>query len=216
MFSARVSPSPPVFTGQPRAWWLKAELKPLSTSQYIPLNNVATQTPMDPFTALGAASGVVGIVSFGLQLATTLQTYIETSLEADERLRAIAHDISATSSALQQLEIIIEIDQKSKRKVFSSAGLKGVTDTADQCDAVFRKVVGLLGGATKVEARNEDGSGGGGGEKGIDAWRLGRMERLKWPWLEPRIERCRQELERLLLKLLVMLQVVTLGRHQMM
>jgi hypothetical protein len=165
---------------------------------------------MDPFTALGAASGIVGIVGFGLQLATTLQTHIESSLEASERLKAIAHDISATSSALQQLEIIIEVDQKSKRKVFSSAGLKGVRDTAGQCEVVFKKVVGLLNDATGTKASSGDGT------EGIEAWRLGRMDRLKWPWLEPKISRCRQELERLLLKLLVMLQVVTLGRHQMM
>ena len=65
---------------------------------------------MNPFTALGATSGVVGIVGFGLQLATTLQIYMEGSLEVDERIRAITNGISITSLALQQLETVIEND----------------------------------------------------------------------------------------------------------
>jgi hypothetical protein len=49
---------------------------------------------MDPITAIGMAGSAVGIAGFGLQIATVLQTYIEASLEADDRIREIANDTS--------------------------------------------------------------------------------------------------------------------------
>jgi hypothetical protein len=52
--------------------------------------------------ALGAAGSIVGIVALGLQLATTLQTYVEAVIEVGERLRDIALDINSTASALKQ------------------------------------------------------------------------------------------------------------------
>jgi hypothetical protein len=173
--------------------WLKAESKISNTHH---ARFILFHCLMDPFTALGAASGVVGIVSFGLKLATTLQTYVEGTIEADERIRAITNDISATSSALQQLEAVIEHDWNSPdSKLFSGAGLKGVTDTAYQCDAVFKKVIRLLkdSGTPGSQLSNP---------QTAEGLSLTHIDRFKWPWLEPKILRCRQELERLLLKLL--------------
>ena len=163
---------------------------------------------MDPVTALGAAGSIIGIAGFGLQVATTLQTYVEATLEADDRIRDIANDISATASALQRLQVVIVRDDKLPQgRIFSVEGLKVVNTIASQCDAVFTRIVELLnkagkpGGQLLNSERSKDLS-------------LSTLNRLKWPWLEPKIARCRQELERLLLKLLLMLQISNLAGQQ--
>jgi hypothetical protein len=105
---------------------------------------------MNPITALGAASSIVGIVGFGLQVATTLQTYAEATFEADDRIRDIANDISATASALQRLQAVIVRDDKLPQgRLFSVEGLKVVNKIASQCDAVFTRIVELLNKAGK-------------------------------------------------------------------
>lgn len=154
--------------------------------------------------AVGSASAIVGIVGFGLSIATTLQTYIESTKEADERLRDTAHDVAATASALQQLHTLIELDEKTEgTKIFSKDGLKGVNDTAAQCNVVFKRIVLHLNNAGYSDTEPQ---------KYLEL-KISIINHLRWPWLEPRILRCRRELERLLLKLLLMLQVVTLAQY---
>ncbi|KAH8589044.1 hypothetical protein B0O99DRAFT_692920 [Bisporella sp. PMI_857] len=50
---------------------------------------------MNLVTALSATSFIVGIVG-SLQVAATIQTYPEATLEADDHIRDIANDINAT------------------------------------------------------------------------------------------------------------------------
>jgi hypothetical protein len=57
-------------------------------------------------------SGIVGIVGFRLQLATTLQTHIEAVLEAAEMLRDITFEVASTASALKQLQDITDDDKR--------------------------------------------------------------------------------------------------------
>ena len=88
--------------------------------------------------ALGAAGSIVGIVAFGLQLATTLQTYVEAATEAGKRLRDIAFDINSPASALKQLQNIIDADQvdstlRKSSKDFKDEGLKEIEFIAMQC-----------------------------------------------------------------------------------
>ncbi|KAH8812189.1 hypothetical protein F5884DRAFT_304651 [Xylogone sp. PMI_703] len=163
---------------------------------------------MDPVTALGAAGSIVGIVGFGLQIAATLQTYTEATLEADERIRDIANDINATASALQRLQDVITRDSKLPQgRVFSVEGLNVVNKIASQCDVVFTRIVQLLNKAGRPGSELSN------SQRAKDLT-LSTLDHLKWPWLEPKIARCRQELERLLLKLLLMLQISNLARQQ--
>lgn len=163
---------------------------------------------MDPVTALGAAGSIIGIAGFGLQIAVTLQTYTEAALEADDRIRDIANDISATASALQQLQAVIAHDDKLPQgKIFTVEGLKVLNKVASQCDAVFTRIVQLLNKAGQPRGQLSN------SEVAKDL-RLSSLDHLKWPWLEPKIKRCRKELERLLLKLLLMLQISNLASQQ--
>jgi hypothetical protein len=163
---------------------------------------------MDPITAIGMAGSAVGIAGFGLQIATVLQTYIEASLEADDRIREIANDINATASALQRLQAVIDEDEKLvEGRVFNVEGLKSVTRISLQCDVVFKRTVELLNKAGRPGAELSN------SERAKDL-KLQTLDHLKWPWLEPKILRCRQELERLLLKILLILQISSLAHQQ--
>ncbi|KAI1843880.1 hypothetical protein JX265_003776 [Neoarthrinium moseri] len=57
---------------------------------------------------VGLAGSIVGIVFFGIQFATVLETYVEAIAESDQRLRDIAFGVGATASALKQLHAILE------------------------------------------------------------------------------------------------------------
>jgi DNA-binding FrmR family transcriptional regulator len=131
--------------------------------------------------ALGAAGSIVGIVGFGLQIAGTLQTYAEASLEADDRIRDIANDISATASALQRFQAVIVHDEKlSESRVFSVEGLKAVNKISTQCDVMFKRVVQLLNKAGNPGSQLSN------AERAKDL-KLSTLDHLKWPWLEPKI-----------------------------
>ena len=66
--------------------------------------------------ALGAAGSIVGIVAFGLQFVTKIQMYIDTVENAENSFRNIALDISATASALDQINRFIEEDRATAEK----------------------------------------------------------------------------------------------------
>ena len=115
--------------------------------------------------ALGAASSIVGIIGFGLQLATTLQTYVEAVIEAEETLRDIAFDINSTASALKQLQEIIDADKadtgmQNNPKVFKDEGRKEIEVLAVQCGKLYTTIVvlvtkaGTLGGKGKIPANS--------------------------------------------------------------
>lgn len=161
--------------------------------------------------AIGVASGIVGIFGFGLQLATTLQTYVEAVLEAPERLRDIAFEVSSTASALKQLQDIIDSENKDDReangtddivrrpKVFKHDGRKEIETLAAQCGKVYVVIVGLVAKAGPSDAKGKAKA------DTIDvqvltAFNISRS--LIWPWVEPRIKRCQEQLRWLKMSLL--------------
>lgn len=166
--------------------------------------------------ALAAAASIAGIVGFGLQLATTLLTYVESVMEAEERLRDVAFDVNSTASALKQLQEIIDTDGVATNtdqtpRVFKDEGLKEIEVMAVECEKVYTSIVvfvskaGTGGGKGKVSSTSVD-------VRALKAFSLSRN--LKWPWLEPRIKRCQDKLRWLKMNLLFNLQLASLARLQ--
>lgn len=142
--------------------------------------------------ALGAAGSIVGIVAFGLQLATILQTYVEAALEAEERLRDIAFDINSTASALKQLQDIIDADQvdgalRKSPRVFKDEGLKEIEAMAGQCGKVYGIIVMLVTEAGTSDGKGKETSGKGKGKSFTSSPDMRTLKmssltrRLKWP-----------------------------------
>ncbi|OTB13683.1 hypothetical protein K445DRAFT_162872 [Daldinia sp. EC12] len=163
---------------------------------------------------LGAVSSVVGIAAFGLKFATTLQTYIQAVYEARASLQDIAFDVSATASALEQLDEFIRPNQGGKA-IANDSGVKQVERMASQCEQVYTAIVRLIARAVGVL---KDGNG----KVTLDALDLhslnapSRIRRLIWPFQEPRIKRHQEELRWLKISLLFHLRLMELAKTKMM
>ncbi|OTB06137.1 hypothetical protein M426DRAFT_118791 [Hypoxylon sp. CI-4A] len=163
---------------------------------------------------LGAAGSIIGIASFGLKFATTLQTYIEAVADARESLRDVAFDVSATASALDQLHEFIKSDHDGKA-VANESGVQQVTRLASQCKKVYTALINLLAKAAGVSKDDN-------GEVSLDALDLdgssatSLIQKLKWPFKEPRIKKHQEELRWLKISLLFHLRLMELAKTKMM
>ncbi|KAI1480189.1 hypothetical protein F4774DRAFT_409009 [Daldinia eschscholtzii] len=163
---------------------------------------------------LGAVGSILGIAAFGLKFATTLQTYIEAVSEAQESLRGIAFDVSATASALEQLNEFIQPNQGGKA-IANASGVKQVERLASQCEQVYTAIIHFIAKAVGVP---KDGNG----KVSLDALDLhslnapSRTQRLIWPFKEPRIKRHQEELRWLKISLLFHLRLMELAKTKMM
>ncbi|KAI1414577.1 hypothetical protein F5Y13DRAFT_197574 [Hypoxylon sp. FL1857] len=163
---------------------------------------------------LGAAGSIVGIAAFGLKFATTLQTYIEAVADARESLRDITFDVSATASALEQLHEFTKTDENGKA-IANDAGVQEVSRLASQCKKVYTAIIDLIAKAVGVP-RDDN------GEVSLDALDLNRLnvtsliQKLKWPFKEPRIKKHQEELRWLKISLLFQLRLMELAKTKMM
>ncbi|OTA87277.1 hypothetical protein M434DRAFT_35422 [Hypoxylon sp. CO27-5] len=163
---------------------------------------------------LGAAGSIVGIAAFGLQFATTLQTYIETVADARGTLRDIALDVSATASALEQLHEFTKADENGKA-IANDLGVQQVVRLATQCKQVYTAIIDLIAKAAGIP---KDANG----EVSLDALDLNTlnaislMQKLIWPFKEPRIKKHQEELRWLKISLLFHLRLMELAKTKMM
>lgn len=178
-----------------------------------------------------AAASVIGIVSFGLGLAKSLQAFIDSVIEAEETITLIVAEVSTTASTLKRLQEVIDQDKTASEEehratVFNSIGIKEIDACALQCQKIYIQIIVLI---EKASMQNgEDGSkdigtqgpaADGPVEPAIrlavfskNVTKLGR--KMRWPWLEPRIKRCQEHLGRLKISLLLSLQVFSIAQSR--
>jgi hypothetical protein len=174
---------------------------------------------------LEAAGSIVGIVAFGMQLATTLQTYIELTADTKEHLHDLVFDVNATASALRQLQDIIDSDKASTQDnnlspIFKDAGLKEIEGLAIKCERVYKTIIILVQKASNSEHK----AGVSGETKDTNRHEMAinpsslksssLIRRLRWPWLAPRVNHCQEQLRWLKMSLLLNLQLANLARLQ--
>lgn len=166
---------------------------------------------------VGLVGSIVGIVAFGLKLGTTLQTYVELALEVEECLGEIIFDINATAGALGQLQDIIDIDKRAAKEqnrplIFKDAGLNEIQALALKCEKVYKTIIVLVHKASSEPKKPL-------AQEAIDPQLLSKpfniVRRLRWPWLEPRVARCHEQLRWLKVSLLLNLQIAHLAQLHM-
>ncbi|UNI21266.1 hypothetical protein JDV02_007271 [Purpureocillium takamizusanense] len=187
------------------------------------------------------AGTIVGAVSFGLQLATALQTFTVLAIEADDALRDIVFEVNATAAALGQLQTIVDADRAipddddddaaARSRVLNDSGRHQVQTLALRCEKVYGVIVRLVlkasGSGSSSTGNNNEGGDGGDGNPTLSGGRaraalldvstlkpMNVLRRLRWPWLIPRINRCQEQLRWLKISLLVTLQVANLAGQQ--
>lgn len=99
--------------------------------------------------AVGATASIVGIVSFGLSLAKTLQAFIDSVIEAEETITLIVADVNATASTLKRLQDFIDQDKTTSQEqhratVFNNTGIGEISALALQCHKVYVQIIVLI------------------------------------------------------------------------
>jgi len=161
---------------------------------------------------IGLVASVVQIADTGIKLSITLYTFAETVLTADKSIKEIASDVSLTSSVLEELGQNLKKDQKSR--LCSENAVKTAEGIVKECAAIFKEINETLQitlnkikpTAGGYKAKGKDGSHGG------KKMAVAALERLKWPFLQPKMQLLRGNLDRLKSTLVLMLNVITYAR----
>jgi hypothetical protein len=164
--------------------------------------------------ALGVSGSISDIVGFGLQLAVTLQTYVEAVTDADGQLCEIAVDVNSTASTLKRLQGLIDADEAAGEgdaalKIFKEDGVKDIETLAVQCKAIYRLIIALVNKATQKDGKAKP------TEDGLELKiKINAARSLRYPWCEPRLKSCEEQLRWLKMNLLFHLQLASLARFQ--
>ncbi|KAI9882407.1 MAG: hypothetical protein M1823_005846 [Watsoniomyces obsoletus] len=152
---------------------------------------------------LGIAASIVGIASAGARLSTSLYTFAETASWAGNSVKAIALEISLVSAVLEQLGDNLKQDVVAT--ICSSKGVEMTQTIVRECSEVYTEIDAALQKSISSARKNPNPSKG---QKIV----ISLSERLKWPFLQPKMQLLSGNLERLKLTLLLMLNVLLYGK----
>jgi hypothetical protein len=153
--------------------------------------------------AIGVVASVAQLAEYGFKLSIKLFTFSQAVSTADQSIKGISNDVSLTSTVLQELCHIIKSDES---HVVSPRAVAATQQTVRECLQVFEQLNDALdkslGNLGKLEAGD-----GRKVKRGTIA-----LERLKWPFKQPKMELMRSNLDRLKASLTLMLQVLSYAR----
>jgi hypothetical protein len=166
----------------------------------------------------GENGSMVRTLDFGLQVATTLQAYVQAFSDPDDDLEDIAVKINSTASTLKQIRDVLDnkhINLKERHlRILKDEGHERVEFLTMQCRKVYATVVIVFTKAANPGPDWKKKLPVNHGE--ISTLRISKFsDRLKWTWLEPRLKRCLEQLKWLNINLLFDLQLVRLAQFQL-
>ena len=151
---------------------------------------------------LGIIASVVQLADLGVRLSLRLYTFGQTAASADKSIISISKDVSLTSSVLKELGQTLQKDQEPR--LCSENAFQTVDGIVKECLEVFQSM-------DKTLAKSVSRLGLENGQKRV--WTVAALERLKWPFFQPKMQLLRSNLERLKSTLLLMLNVITYARQ---
>lgn len=157
---------------------------------------------------LGIIASVVQIADVGLRLSIKLYTFGEIVASADRSVISISKDVSLTSGVLKELGQILDKDRETR--TFSENAVQTADGVVKECLEVFHEMENIL-----VKKLPSLGGGGKEGPRGGERVKRATimLERLKWGYLQPKLQLLRSNLDRLKSTLLLMLNVITYARQ---
>ena len=156
---------------------------------------------------LGIIAAVVQIADVGLRLSIKLYTFGEIVASADRSVISISKDVSLTSGVLKELGQILEKDRKSQ--TFSENAVQTADEVVKECLEVFQEMDSIL-----VKKLPTLGAGRKGKKREERPKRaMIMLEKLKWGYLQPKLQLLRSNLDRLKSTLLLMLNVITYAKQ---
>lgn len=151
---------------------------------------------------LGVIAAVTQIADVGLRLSIKLYTFGEIVASADRSVISISKDVSLTSGVLKELGQILAKDRETR--TLSENAVQTADGIVKECLEVFQEMETIL--VKKLPSLGGRGKEG----RGESVKRATVMlERLKWGYLQPKLQLLRSNLDRLKSTLLLMLNVIT-------
>ncbi len=148
----------------------------------------------------GIIASVIQIADVGLRLSVRLYTFGEIVASADRSVISISKDVSLTSSVLKELGQILGKDEEG---LLSRNAIDTADTVAKECLEVFEEMESIL--LKKMPNLRTPGG------KTPKAVLL--LERVKWSYLQPKLQLLCSNLDRLKSTLLLMLNVITYARQ---
>ena len=164
--------------------------------------------------AAGAAASILAIAGAGIEISLKLIAFADQVGTAAKRIQDVGTDVSVTAGTLQELGELMN-----KRNSFKKSGgmfhpdqIQNIKASSDRCKGMFDDLKAVLGKASqqlrdvcKAKAK---------GQEGPMKIRLSRLERMKWPFLQPSIGPLQSGLRDAKSTLILILQVVQLRHAQ--
>lgn len=135
---------------------------------------------------LGIITSIIQIADVGLRLSLRLYTFGETIASADRTISSISKDISLTSSVLKELGCNLEKDKAAQ--ICSETAIKTAEEVVQECLKVFQEI-----NATLEKTVTSTGSHGEPKAK----WTSVMVGKLKWPFLQPKMQLLTSNLDKL-------------------
>ena len=151
---------------------------------------------------LGVIASVLQIADMGLRLSIKLYTFGEVVASTDKSVISISKDVSLTSSVLKELGAILHKDGDST--FLTTTAIKTTDDVVKECLEVFQEMENII--VKKLPNLRAPGL-----EKASKATIL--LERLRWPYLQPKLQFLQSNLDKLKSTVLLMLNVITYARQ---
>lgn len=161
----------------------------------------------EAIAALGILASIAQLADYGFKLSIKLYTFNSTISSASSTISSISNDVSLTSTVLRELCQIIKSDDA---HVVSENAILATKQTVDECLKIFGELddalnkclvrMGLDIGKNDEERKLRKGKGN------------VVLERLKWPFKQPKMDLLRSNLDRLKASLTLMLQVLSYAR----
>ena len=154
--------------------------------------------------AIGIAASVAQLADYGFKLSIKLFSFSQAVSSADSSVKGISNDVSLTSAVLQELCGTLKADSGSH--MISPAAVEATQQTVKECLSIFEELSAALDKSLANLGVQEN------KEKG--KLKRGRvtLEKLKWPFKQPKMELLRSNLDRLKASLTLMLQVLSYAR----
>jgi hypothetical protein len=154
--------------------------------------------------AIAIVASVAQLADYGFKLSVKLFTFSQAVSSADQSIKGISNDVSLTSTVLQELSLIFKADES---RVVSAGAIEATRKTVEECMKVFAELEEALD-----KSLGNLGQGDGGKAKGKVGRGMIALEKLKWPFKQPKMELLRSNLDRLKVSLTLMLQVLSYAR----
>ena len=164
--------------------------------------------------AVGAAASILAIAGAGIQISLKLIAFADQVGTAPESIRDVGTDVSVMSGTLKELGELMDnkTSTKGSAAIFTQDNLRDIEATKCKCDKIFEKLRDILG---KASLQLRDVSKRPAKSQAVSPKiTLSKLERMKWPFLQPSMEPLRSELRDTKGTLTLMLQVVQLRHAQ--